>query len=144
MSPLRWIAIALLWALSAAAPAEEKVFGRYEVHYSVFASDFLQPPIAQAYRVVRAADRAVLTIAVRLRDGSGGSHTVAADVRGTHSDLVHRKDLGFREIREDGAVYYIADFAFLDGETHHMSIDIRPSGDTSTLSLRFPATLYID
>lgn len=134
----------LLCAMVAAANAEERVFGRYEVHYSVFASDFLQPPIAQAYGVVRASDRAVLTVAVRLRDGSGGSSTVAATVSGTRSDLLHRKALEFREIREDGAVYYITDFAFLNGETHHLSVDIRPLGDSATLPLRFPTTLYVD
>lgn len=144
MKALRLALATLLWALATTGLAEERVFGRYEVHYSVFASDFLQPPIAQAYGVVRAADRAVLTVAVRLRDGSGGSSTVAAALSGTRSDLLHRKELVFREIREDGAVYYIADFPFLNGETHHLSVDIRPDGDSATLSLRFPTTLYID
>jgi hypothetical protein len=144
MKALGWALGALFCMLANAAIAEERVFGRYEVHYSVFASDFLQPPIAQANGVVRAADRAVLTVAVRLRDGSGGSSTVAATLTGSRSDLVHRKELVFQEIREDGAVYYITDFPFLNGETHQLSVDIRPDGDSATLSLRFPTTLYID
>lgn len=144
MKRLRVALLALLWTIGTTGVAEERVFGRYEVHYSVFATDFLQPPIAQAYGVVRAADRALVTVAVRLRDGSGGSGTVAATLSGTHSDLLHRKDLDFHEIREDGAIYYIADFPFRNGETQHLTVDVRPSGDSATLPLRFPTTLYID
>ena len=47
--------LALPWQ---AAFAEVQTFGRYEVYYSLFASDFLRPEIARAYGIVRANDRA--------------------------------------------------------------------------------------
>ena len=133
--------LALPWQ---AAFAEVQTFGRYEVYYSLFASDFLRPEIARAYGIVRANDRAVLNIAVRRIEPAVGSVPIKAKVEGTRSDLVHTRDLELREVIEEGAIYYLAEFPFRNDETHYFKVSIHPDGDTSTLDLQFKQTMYVD
>jgi len=130
-----------LIVLATAARAESRQFGDYDAHYSVFASSFLQPAVASAYGIVRARDRAVLNIALRQRSQDSA---VAARVSGTRGDLIHKHPLVFREVREDGAIYYLADFPFINGETLYFEIDIGPEADSGTLKLRFEKVLYVD
>lgn len=137
--------IAMLLLLAAAsAGAESRVFGRYEVHYSIFAADFLQPGIAQAYGIVRAPDRAVLNIAVRRRLDGGGDEAVAAEVSGTRSDLIHKTPLEFREVVEPGARYYLAHFPVRNDETLYFDLNIAPDGDDAMLGLRFEKRFFVD
>jgi len=144
MKRLLAMAVLLLALPWQAAFAEMQAFGRYEVYYSLFASDFLRPEIARAYGIVRANDRAVLNIAVRRLEPAGGSVPIKAKVEGTRSDLVHTRDLELREVIEEGAIYYLAEFPFRNDETHYFKVRIHPDGDTSTLDLQFKQTLYVD
>ena len=138
-----WLGLILL-SLGAAAQAEMRQYGDYEVHYSLFQSSFLQPSIASAYSIVRARDHAVLTIAVRRTSEALASVAVSAAISGKRGDLIYSKALDFREIREDQAVYYVADFAFISGEAIYFDLSIRPEGDPAALSLKFNQTLYAD
>jgi len=145
--PARAMALVLTLGLAALAHSGGvREFGDREVHYSLFASDFLRPEVAAAYGIVRAADRAVLNIAIRRRAaGVAGSTAESADISGTRYDLVHRTALEFRTIEEEDAVYYLADFAYRSGETLYFELEIRPRGEPShTLQLRFSETLYVD
>ena len=138
-----WLGLILL-SLGAAAQAEMRQFGDYEVHYSLFQSSFLQPSIASAYAIVRARDHAVLTIAVRRASKEPAGVAVSAAITGQRGDLIYHKALDFREIREEQAVYYVADFAFISGEAIYFDLSIRPEGDPNALSLKFNQTLYAD
>ncbi len=131
----------LLALLVLATPlgAETRRFGDIEVHYSVFASSFLQPDVAAAYGIVRARDRAVVNVALR---GPGGA--LAARIDGTRSDLIRKDALGFREIREDGAIYYLAEIKFISAETLYFDLAITPEGGTSALRLEFSQALHAD
>lgn len=130
------------WLLQAAMlHAESRQFGSIEVHYSVFTASFLRPEIAAAYGIVRGRDRGVLNIAVRDTTPPG---PVEATVRGTRSDLIRKEDLEFREIREDGAIYHIAEFPFVDGETVYFNVSVTPAGATSPLRLEFSQALHAD
>lgn len=144
MKHLLALAALLLSGLWQDARAEMQQFGRYEVYYSLFATDFLRPEIARAYGLVRANDRALLNIAVRRTEPAGGSVPIKAVVEGTRSDLVHKRELRFQEVIEEGAIYYLVEFPFRNEETHYLELLIKPEGDTSTLSLRFNQTLYVD
>jgi len=124
--------------------AEQQSYGRYDVYYSVFASDFLQPATAQALGIVRAADRAVLNLSVRRRGDDGGDVAVAATVEGTRGDLIRDTPLAFREVVEDEARYYIAEFPVRNDEKQFFRLRILPEGEASPLELRFEKTLYVD
>ena len=129
--------------LSVHTYAESRQFGEYEVFYSIFSSSFLRPEIAEAYDIVRAADRAVLNITVR-RKQHGRSVAVGAGLSAVRSDLINRMPLQMREFREPGAIYYLGEFSYKNGDTHYFSVSIKPEGDTANLELQFSKTLYED
>jgi hypothetical protein len=136
---------ALLLAGAQIARAEQRQFGAYEVHYSVFAADFLQPAVASALGIVRAPDRAVLNLAIRARaSGSASDSAVRASVRGTRGDLIHKTELEFRLVEEQDAAYYLAQFPFRNGETLYFELEMQPAGEQRPLQLRFEKTLYVD
>ncbi len=137
LRPITLLACCLLWA--SAAQAETRQFGAFEMHYSVFASSFLQPDIAAAYGIVRGSDRGVLNIALRR-----GTEAVEARVSGTRGDLIRKEELVFRTIREDGAIYYIAEFGFDSAETGYFDISVTPEGETTPLRLEFQQALHAD
>ena len=134
----------LLLSMALASRAEDRRFGDYVVHYSLFQSSFLQPSIAHAYAIVRARDRAVLTIAVRRDSEQPAGEAVGATISGTRGDLIYSRALDLREIREEQAIYYLADFEFISGEAIYFELSIRPDGEPGTLSLQFNQTLYAD
>jgi hypothetical protein len=146
LHPERWTALIISAMLfgAAGASAESRQFGRYEVLYTVFAADFLQPQIAQAYGIVRAADRAVLNITVRRQLDTGGDEAIAAVVSGTRGDLVHTRALEFREVVEPGARYYLADFPIRNDETQYFTLRILPAGEASALELRFDKRMFVN
>ena len=137
----------LLWVLlslaGTVARAELRQFGDYDVHYTVFASDFLQPETASALGIVRAKDRAVLNVSVRRRvPGDATGHPVEARPSGTLSDLVHPKELEFTPVHEPGAIYYLAQFPFRDAE--QLLFRLRIGLEDRTVEMQFDKTLYVD
>ena len=121
-----------------------KVFGDFEVHYSVLNSTFISPEVAQAYKIVRGKNRALINIAVRKRMGKGTSRAKKSLVTGKRSDLIHTKQLEFEEIVEQDAIYYIAELTFNDKELRTFTISIQPDPNISPYTLKFSKTLYFD
>jgi len=126
-----------------AAHADPQAFGDYDVYQNIFTTDFLQPGVARAYGVTRANDHALINISVRKRLPTGGDEAVAASVSGTLGDLIHKHELEFREIVEQGAIYYIAEFEFINEETLYFDIKVTPASETATFKLDFQKKLYV-
>jgi len=128
----------------AQAPAQqpfEKRSGDYTVYYSVFPSSFLQPDIAGTYGLTRAKDRAILNVSVRRHSGEA-SEAQSALVRGTSSDLIHSLPLEFKEIREKGAVYYIAEVRVSNEATLYFDIQVQPDPNSAAIKLRFNKQVF--
>lgn len=134
---LRVLVVALINASLANAPLADaqgddarpvetsKTFGDFAVHYTAFPSTDLAPDIAAHYQLVRGGDQAVVNISIR-NHANGDDRPQAAVISGTYSDLIQPKKLEFREIREEGAVYYIAQLHFTDRETLRFDINVQP------------------
>ena len=137
--------VALLLAPPALAQRSER-FGPYELHYNVVNTTFLAPGVASAYGITRGDRRALLNLAVR--EHSGGDPEAPAvgrpmQLKGRSWDLLQREEqLDFREIREGQAVYYIAEFEFLNEEWRHFELHFRPEGAEQTYSFRFRHKMY--
>jgi hypothetical protein len=130
---------------TAGPPVEtSKVFGSYEVFYNVFPSAMLTEAVAAANNIVRGKNRAVINVAVRKRLPDGGDQAQAALVSGTYSDLIQSKKLEFREIKETGAIYYIAEFRHSDRELLRFDIKVQPDPNAPAHSISFTRKLYID
>lgn len=115
-------------------------FDGYDVHYMVFASEFVTAEIAALHGLVRGRDQALVNISVHEAD-SGKS--VRATVTGTARNLIQQsKPLSFKTIEEPGAIYAIASLRHSNEEVFHFFIDILPEGETRPLQLEFTRKLY--
>ena len=135
--------VAILCLAGAARAQQSEMFGPYELHYSVVNTTFLAPEVAAAYGIVRGKQRAILTLAVREhQEGSAGTRPML--LKGRTWDLIQNQTLEFLEIREGQAVYYIADFKFINEEWRFFEVDFRPEGADETYTFQFKHQLYVD
>jgi uncharacterized protein DUF4426 len=147
VTPLITTALLLL-AGSALAQSEDnpphietsKTFGKYEVLYTVIPSTTLLPAMAAEYNIVRANDQALVNISVRKHLPDGTDIPQAAALKGTYTDLVQLKNLEFREVKEQGAIYYLAQLRFTDRELLRFDIKVNPTlepGETAMVGTPF-------
>jgi hypothetical protein len=133
--------LALLPGLVLAQQTE--TFGPFELHYSVVNTTFLDPTVAATYGITRGEKRAILNLAVR-ENLADGSKARAMELQGRTSDLMQQQGLEFREIREGDAIYYIAEFSFINEEWRFFEIEFRPEGATQSYTYKFKHQLYIN
>lgn len=123
-------------AADAAKPERKEVFGDITVHYSVFNSTFVQPATAQAAGLIRSKNQGVINITVL----KGGKPAVA-NVSGTVADLTSRQsNLSFKQVTDQGAVYYLAQFPVEQEESRTFAINVG-SGETNN-SFSFTQTVF--
>ena len=139
------ILLAALLNLPAQALAQRSErFGPYELHYNVVNTTFIEPPVAATYGITRGGDRAIVNIALR-RHTAEGSSTAPMRLTGTVRDLLMRSQpLEFQEIREGAAVYYIAEFRFINEEWRIFDLEFRPEDAERSYSFTFKQQLYRD
>ncbi|MFJ2546435.1 DUF4426 domain-containing protein [Pseudomonas sp. NPDC087612] len=131
---LSFLLTACLSVTAAAADAikgeRQEVFGDTTVHYSTFISTFLQPDIAKAAELVRSKNQGVINVSV-IKAGK----PLVTQVSGTVKDLTSNSvPLKFKQITEQGAIYYIAQFPVEQQETRTFTIDVGIGGKTETIS----------
>lgn len=103
----------------------QEVFGDVTVHYNTFNSTFLQPDIAKAAELVRSKNQGVINVSV-LKAGK----PQVAQVTGTVKDLTSNSvPLKFKQITEQGAIYYIAQYPVEQQETRTFEVKVQ-TGDT--------------
>lgn len=134
--------VALALASSATAQQSER-FGDYELHYSVVNTTFLSPEVAAAYQITRGDKKAILNLSLRKHTGAG-TEPAGMAVEGTHRDYIHNGVLTFQEIRESGAIYYIAPFDFINEEWRFFDIQFQPEGSDARYTFEFKHQLYIN
>ena len=133
--------LALLLALTTAARAEQKLtIGDFEAHYVVFPSTFLNADIAAIYGIRRARDLSIVNLSVLDAQGQGTPATVAGQTKNLLGQL---SPLKFRQIREENALYYIAEVRHTNREVLRFSIAITPPGER-TYDLAFQQELFWD
>ena len=146
MRPLTFIRITLCWLAllpGLSLGQQSETFGPFELYYSVVNTTFLDPKIAANYGITRGEKRAILNLAVRenITNGSAGRAMV---LKGRTWDLIQNQTLEFTEIREGEAIYYIAEFPFINEEWRFFEIDFRPAGADQTYTFQFKRQLYIN
>jgi hypothetical protein len=143
--PAIFLRTAILWCLAMAAVAQQsQMFGPFELHYSVVNTTFLEPKVAAAYGITRGEKRAILNLAVREHLVDGGDEARSMLIKGRTWDLIQNQFLEFQEIREGPAIYYIAQFKFINEEWRFFEVDFRPEGADQTYTFKFKHQLYIN
>lgn len=137
--------LVVLCLATTARAQQSEMFGPFELHYSVVNTTFLAPETASAYGLVRSKERAILNLAVRehLADGTTEGRTM--ELRGSTRDLLQQlQELDFIEVREGDAIYYLADFKFINEEWRFFDVDFRPLGADQTYTFSLKQQLYRD
>lgn len=108
----------------------KETFGDVTVHYNTFNSTYLQPDIAKAAELIRSKNQGVINVSV-IKDGK----PVIASVTGTVKDLTSNSvPLNFRQVTEQGAIYYIAQYPVPQQETRTFEIKVQNGDKINTLN----------
>ena len=108
----------------------QEKFGDTTVHYTTFNSTFLTPEVAKATELTRSKNQGVINISV-LKDGK----PQVAQVTGTVKDLTSQSvPLNFRQITEQGAIYYIAQYPVEQQETRTFEIKVQNGDKINTIN----------
>ncbi|WP_111498082.1 DUF4426 domain-containing protein [Marinobacter bohaiensis] len=139
-------ALAMLLSLAAPVQAAQFVqFGDYQVHYSVFPSSLLTPEVAAQYNIVRSKSIGVVNVSILKEGDHGRLKPVSGQVEGqVVNDIQQQRILGFRRINEGNAIYYIAEFQFIDGELLTFELEANAPGAPDTMPVRVAQTLLND
>jgi len=114
--------------------------GNWEVHYSAFPSTFLQPEVARANNLQRSNARGILNISV-LDSSKTDKPGVRVAMSGyTLNTLGQRRDLSFKRVVDEPAIYYLAEVPHDQEDNLRFFITLR-QGDTQH-TLRFSHTFY--
>ncbi|UIN56145.1 MULTISPECIES: DUF4426 domain-containing protein [Pseudomonas] len=108
----------------------KEVFGDVTVHYNTFNSTYLTPDIAKAAELVRSKNQGVINVSV-IKDGK----PLIANVTGTVKDLTSQSvPLTFRQVTEQGAIYYIAQYPVEQQETRTFEIKVQTGDKINTIN----------
>lgn len=108
----------------------KEVFGDVTVHYNTFNSTFLTPDIAKAAELIRSKHQGVINVSV-LKQGKPLIATVSGSVKDLTSKSV---PLQFRQVTEQGAIYYIAQYPVDQQETRTFEIKVQTGDKINTLN----------
>lgn len=134
---LLFVALALL---AATATAEQfKPFGEWQVHYVAFNAMRLPAAVAERYGIVRGPTKGLLNVTAMRQGGTGKT----VQVSGRFLNLLGQPQaLSFRQIEDDGAVYYLAAFDFENAEVLRFEIALELPG-YGPAELRFQQPLHV-
>ncbi|MHC8347320.1 DUF4426 domain-containing protein [Pseudomonas sp. RT6P73] len=108
----------------------QEKFGDVTVHYNTFNSTFLTPDIAKAAELTRSKNQGVINVSV-IKEGK----PLMAQVSGTVKDLTSQSvPLKFKQITEQGAIYYIAQFPVDQQEVRTFEIKVQNGDKTNTIN----------
>ena len=108
----------------------QETFGDTTVHYNTFNSTYLTPDIAKAAELVRSKNQGVINVSV-IKDGK----PLVASVTGSVKDLTSQSvPLNFKQITEQGAIYYIAQYPVDQQEIRTFEIKVQNGDKINTIN----------
>lgn len=120
-------------------------FGDYTLHYNVFHSTDIPAKVAEAYKLVRGRDRALVNISLTKTESGSTSLGLPAVVSGATKNLMQQKQaLKFIAVNEGNATYYLAPFVFNNEELLHFDIQVSVNENTKPMTFTFNRTLYTE
>lgn len=150
MKSLLGFLFALVFVSSAQAQIDQtktintsQAFGAYTVHYNVFNSTDIPPQVAQAYKLVRGKDRALVNISLTKTENGATSLGLPALIKGKTRNLMQQQQtLKFIEVQEGDATYYLAPLVFNNEELLYFDIEVSADKDAQPMKITFDRTLY--
>ncbi len=119
-----------------------KKLGNMNVHYMAIGSTFFTPEIAKVYGITRSRYNGLINISV-LDNSQKGTPAKTVSITGkAKNNLGQFKNLTFKEVKEGGAIYYLAQVNYSNEETIHFDIMINDGKEKQ--QLKFSQTFYVD
>jgi hypothetical protein len=108
----------------------QETFGDVTVHYNTFNSTYLTPDIAKSAELIRSKNQGVINVSV-LKEGK----PLMAQVSGSVKDLTSQTvPLQFKQITEQGAIYYIAQYPVDQQEVRTFEIKVQTGDKINTIN----------
>lgn len=138
---IKSLLLAITLLVSTAANAEQmQKLGDWDVHYIAFPSTFLTSDIASDYDIDRSKYLGIINISVLDSDTlKAQAVTMTVTARNLLGNI---RELDVREIREQNAIYYIAEVPHRNEETYRIKVTI--SSGNQTQELKFQQKFYVD
>lgn len=138
------LAVMILAPLCAVAENSTTV-GAFTVHYNAFTTSILTPEVARAYGIQRSKYRGMLNVSV-IKEKAGTTGTpVPGRVQVKTLTLTGQSTpLSMREIKEQGAVYYIGEFPIRNQEKVNFAIEVTPEGTSETFIVKMEQQFFTD
>ena len=115
-------------------PNKPKRWDSGKSHYIVLNSTFLQPDIARQYGVQRSKYNAFVNISVLDKDSKKAQDV---DVRGIATNLLgNSRELSFKKVQEQQAIYYLAQLPFRNRETFRFEITVQHGNEQQILKFK--------
>jgi len=131
--------------LTPQSQAEEKRVGDYIIYYSAFNSTFIQPETAVQYNVKRSKYTGLINVSVHKVIENADDKALKVALRGkATNNLSQFQELGFKEIVEGDAIYYLADFQFRNEESMDLDMTINIPGYNKPISINLSQKFYAD
>ncbi len=119
-----------------------KKLGSMNVHYMAIGSTFFSPEIAKAYGIKRSRYNGLVNISVLDNTKKGMPAKVVSITGKAKNNLGQFKTLEFTEVREENAIYYLAQVNYNNEETLHFDLLITDGNEQQ--QLKFSQKFYVD
>ncbi len=138
------LAVMLLAPFSAVAENSTTV-GGFTVHYTAFTTSTLTPEITKAYGIQRSKYRGLLNVSViKEKEGTTGTPVPGRVQVKTLALTGQSAPLSMREIKEQGAVYYVGEFPIRNREKVNFVIEVTPEGTSEPFILKMEQEFFTD
>lgn len=118
--------------------ANQHSVGDITIHYNALSTANIPAEVASQYGITRSERTGLINISVMKKDTP-----VIANIFGHGKNLAGQlKELAFKEIKEDKAIYYIATFTFRNSEKLTFDLQIQAEKKGILLPLQFKQQLF--
>ncbi|TQV85359.1 DUF4426 domain-containing protein [Aliikangiella coralliicola] len=132
------IITSIIAAFSFTTSANEHTVGDVTVNYNALSAAMIPAEVASQYGITRSGRTGIVNIAV-----SKSGEPVIANIFGHGKNLAGQlKELAFKEIKEEKAIYYIATFTFRDGEKLIFDLQVQAEKKGILIPVKFKQQLY--
>lgn len=138
--------VAVLLAAGGRAHAEQSQdFGDYVVHFNALTTDMLPPQVASGYNIQRSSNKVLLNITVLKKVLGAAAGPVEAKVDAEAVNLTDQHhDIAMREVKEQGAIYYLGTLNVDNRETYDFTVNVTPEGLQQPFVVRFRQQFFTD
>ena len=128
-----------------ASTETSKDFGDYVLHFSALSTEQLSPEVARQHDIVRSGNRGLLNVSIIKKEPGALGKSVSGSVSASAINLTGQlKNITFREIREEEAIYYIGEAMISNEETLIFTIDATPINESSRFTIRYMKQFFVD